>query len=72
MAAPYNLAAGTSVYAKVISYNSIGNSVESPVGNGAIIKLSLKPDAPVLSQNLESSTKTQIGLTWQDGVYNGG
>jgi hypothetical protein len=58
MAAPHSLAPGASVYAKVIAYNSIGDSVESPTGNGAIVKLSLIPDTPILSQNEESTTKT--------------
>jgi hypothetical protein len=58
MAAPFSLSAGASVYAKVVAYNSIGDSIESAVGNGAILMLSLKPDAPILTQNLESTTKT--------------
>jgi hypothetical protein len=58
--------------AKIVAYNSIGDSVESPVGNGALLKLSLVPDAPILNQNIASSTKTQIGVTWVDGVYSGG
>lgn len=69
---PYNLVAGASVFAKVIAYNSIGDSSESPVGNGALIKLSTVPDAPLLEHNLAQSTKTQIGVTWTDGIYNGG
>lgn len=72
MAAPFNLQAGQSVYAKVVAFNAIGSSIESAVGNGAILKLSWVPDAPVLSQDLASSTKTQIAVTWQDGAFNGG
>ena len=58
MAAPYNLASGAIVYVKVIAYNSIGDSKESPVGGSAIVILSRSPDSPVLSQNFEISTKT--------------
>ena len=72
MAAPYNLAIGASVFAKIVAYNSIGDSFESAVGNGALIALSGVPDAPILTQNIASTTKTQIGVTWTDGVYNGG
>jgi hypothetical protein len=35
--APYSLAWGSSVYAKVIATNLIGDSLESEQGNGAII-----------------------------------
>lgn len=71
-AEPYNLPSGASVLAKVIAYNSIGDSLESAVGDGAILVLSLVPDAPILQKNVGSSTKTQIGVKWTDGVYNGG
>jgi hypothetical protein len=57
MAAPYNLAAGASIYAKVVAYNSIGDSTESAVGNGAVVKLSLVPDAPVLTQDKSATTR---------------
>ena len=58
MSAPFSLSAVASVYGKVVPYNSIGDSIESAVGNGAILMLSLKLDAPILTQNLESTTKT--------------
>lgn len=45
---PYLLPTGASVLVKVIAYNSIGESPESPVGNGALVKLSYVPDAPIL------------------------
>jgi hypothetical protein len=44
---------GASVFAKVIAYNSIGDSPESPVGNGAILQLSEVPNAPTLVQNID-------------------
>ncbi len=63
---------GESVFAKVVAYNSIGNSVESAVGNGARIKLSLVPNAPILTVNQQFTTRTQISITWTDGAYDGG
>lgn len=48
-AAPYNLASGAGVYAKVLAYNSIGDSLLSGVGNGAILVLSYVPGAPTLA-----------------------
>jgi hypothetical protein len=44
-AAPYNLIAGSSVSAKIIATNAIGNSASSPGGNGAIIPAEV-PQAP--------------------------
>ena len=58
LAVPFNLATGVGVYAKIIAYNSIGDSIFSSVGNGAIVKLSLVPSPPSLSQNKILSTKT--------------
>lgn len=72
MAAPYNLAAGASVYAKVLAYNSIGSSIESAVGNGAVVKLSSIPDAPILTQDKSATNRRQVALVWTDGAYNGG
>jgi len=42
---PYNLPWGSSINAKVTAINKYGNSVESEVGNGAIILT--YPDPPV-------------------------
>lgn len=72
MAAPYNLAAGASVYAKVLAYNSIGSSIESAVGNGAVVKLSSIPDTPILTQDKSATNRMQVALVWTDGAYNGG
>jgi hypothetical protein len=44
-AAPYYLTWGSSIYAKVIAINRIGNSLISPEGNGAIILT--YPDSPL-------------------------
>jgi hypothetical protein len=71
-AAPYNLASGAGVYAKVLAYNSIGDSLLSGVGNGAILVLSYVPGAPTLALNAAVTTKTQIGLSWTANAVTGG
>lgn len=37
-----------------------------------MIMLSMVSDPPLLSQNIEQTTKTQISISWTDGNYNGG
>jgi hypothetical protein len=71
-AAPFNLITGSNVLVYVIAANAIGNSPQSPVGSGAIVKLSYVPNAPTLSWDSTSTTKTQVGVTWTDGYSNGG
>lgn len=69
--APYYLTWGSSIYAKVIAKNIIGNSVESLAGNGAIILT--YPDVPINLANVPSVTKSsQIGILWNEGTHNGG
>jgi len=64
MIAPYHLPWGSSVYAKVMAINSIGNSLVSDEGNGATI-LTI-PDAPTdLANDPVVTTSSQIGLTWK-------
>jgi len=64
IAAPYSLAWGASVYAKVIATNIYGDSVESVEGNGAVI--TTNPDAPInLAEVQASKTKSTIGLSWE-------
>jgi hypothetical protein len=48
MLSPYNLVPGTSVFVKVSAQNVMGVSALSTAGNGAILKLSVVPDAPTL------------------------
>jgi hypothetical protein len=70
-ASTYNLPWGSSVYAKVVAYNLYGNSATSAVGNGAVI-LTI-PDAPLTVAELYSSrTATSLGISWTNGVANGG
>jgi hypothetical protein len=68
---PYDLAWGSSIYAKVIATNLYGDSTESTEGNGAIITTT--PDAPInLVENTAQRTKSTLGLTWSEGAFNGG
>jgi hypothetical protein len=48
-----------------------GDSETSAEGNGAVFMT--YPDAPInLAENLASRSETLLGLTWDDGVLNGG
>lgn len=69
--APFSLAWGTGVYARIIATNWHGDSATSLVGNGAVILT--YPDEPLnLMNNLEVTWGTTIGLTWDEGDKNGG
>lgn len=68
---PFNLAWGSSIYAKVVATNIYGSSAVSNSGNGAII-LTI-PDAPLnIVENYSFKSGTTISLAWIDGVKNGG
>ena len=58
MAAPFSLITGSNVLVTVTATNSIGTSAQSPVGSGAIIRLSFVPDAPLLAVDSLVTTKT--------------
>lgn len=69
--APFNIAWGSEVFAKVTAINIYGESEESEEGNNAIILT--VPDAPLNLIGVESLTNgVQIGLTWQIGAFEGG
>jgi hypothetical protein len=71
LVAPYSLAWGSSIYAKVTAANLIEYSEYSDAGNGAIILTS--PDAPYTLVNVPSITaKHQIGLDWESLTNSGG
>lgn len=71
LGAPYNLPWGSSVYAKVAAINIKGASVFSIEGNGAVI-LTI-PDSPLnLQNNAAVTSATQIGVTWTEGLEDGG
>ena len=46
LAPPFNLITGSSVYVQVVSYNAVGNSQNSTLGNGAVVFLSTPPGPP--------------------------
>jgi hypothetical protein len=70
---PWSLSTGTSVFAKIIAINAMGESSYSTGGNGAVIKLSVVPDAPIsLARDDANTWEGQITLNWADGVSDGG
>lgn len=73
MAAPFSLQIGSSVYVSVLCYNEIGNSPDSDVGNGAIIRISTVPDAPLnlARSSSEDFDQTKLSLVWSDGLHDG-
>lgn len=72
-AAPWTLGQGTSVFAKIVATNEIGDSEESTAGNGATLVISSVPDAPIgLARDSLTTTTTQIGLLWFAGTSDGG
>ena len=71
MTAPYNIVAYDGIYAKVIATNVYGDSEQSVEGNGAIY--TTIPDAPInIAEDVSLRISTAIGLTWSDGVSDGG
>lgn len=71
LSAPFNLAWGSSVFAKVAATNIVNISDDSIQGNGGIILTN--PDPPVSLANDQSiTTISRIGLTWSPGSANGG
>lgn len=73
-ASPFSLATSSSVYAKVIAINSIGDSAESAQGNGAVMPVPpTVPDAPTnLARDSLNTSKTEVAITWSAGASNGG
>lgn len=71
---PYSLANSASVYAKVTSFNAIGDSVPSAEGNGATIPIPpTEPNAPTtFVRNEVSTTKTQVAFSWTAPTSDGG
>lgn len=68
---PYNIVWGSQIWAKVVAINIKGSSATSDAGTGAIILTN--PDAPLALANVAAITlATQIGLTWNIGLKDGG
>lgn len=69
--APFSLAWGSSLTAKVVAVNVKGDSIESDAGNGGIILT--QPDAPINLVNVPLITNSNsVGLSWEDGANDGG
>jgi len=59
------------VQAKVVAFNEYGDSLESDVGNGAVIIT--YADAPTsLSETIEARQADRITFSWSEGAANGG
>ena len=55
----------------LIAYNSYGDSEASSPGNG--VKIVLVPNGPLNLENNPTVTNAfQIGITWWEGLSNGG
>ena len=59
-AAPYNLVAGSSVYAKVLATSLIGSSAYSNGGNGAVFAAPSVPAAPTTT----NPSSTTVAVAW--------
>lgn len=70
-ASPFQLAWGSSIYARVIATNNLGSSIASDAGNGAVI-LTYPAEPLNLENNLDVTWATVIGLKWDEGVESGG
>ena len=69
--APFNLSWGSSVFVKVLAFNSYGDSEVSDAGNGAVIIT--YADAPIsLIENIAARSATSITFNWTAGATNGG
>lgn len=69
--APFELAWGTHVYAKVAAINVMGSSLDSAAGNGA--QITRVPDPPTnLVADLLVSNAVTIGFIWDNGLESGG
>jgi hypothetical protein len=63
------LIAGNTYQFKAISRSSYGESIESDVLSVLVAKV---PDAPLnLVEVLGKTTGSQVGISWQAGVYDG-
>ena len=70
---PWLLTEGTSIFAKIVAINEIGESDQSARGNGATLVISDVPDRPFgLSREHQLTTTSQIGLMWNAPLNDGG
>jgi hypothetical protein len=69
--APFNMVLGDHIYAKINAINSYGDSLASVPGDGAAVVF--LPDSPVnLANNAAITSATTVGLSWSNGISNGG
>ena len=62
---------GDHIYAKITAINIYGSSLDSVPGDGAAVVF--LPEAPInLANNAAITSATQIGLTWFEGISDGG
>jgi len=67
----YGLSWGSSVYAKVVAFNTYGYSNESPLSSPTV--LMTNPDEPInLIENTNLRSFTQIAMVWDDGLSGNG
>lgn len=67
----FDLAWGSSIYAKIIAINTYGDSLESLEGNGAYI--TTNPDPPTdFIEDYAQRTKSTLGLQWTPPSFTGG
>ena len=70
-AAPFNMILGDHIYVIITANNLYGASLESVPGDGAAIVF--LPEAPLnLANNAAITSAKQIGLTWSEGISDGG
>jgi hypothetical protein len=67
LTAPHLLSLGDVAYTKVIAFNAIGDSNDSPIADSTFLRTA--PDAPVL--RLKTRGATDLELEW-DAPFNGG
>jgi len=72
-ASPFSLLTGTSLNAKVIAFNTIGDSTSSISGNGSIMPIvPTVPSVPLsLTRNNAITDQTQVSFTWSTPANNG-
>lgn len=69
--APYSLAWGTEVFAKVFASNIYGDTAHSAEGGGGtIVRIPDKPES--FAEVVSDRTPTTLGMSWIDGSENGG
>lgn len=69
--APFSLAWGASIEAKVVAINAYGRSLDSAVGNGAVI-ITYADKPTNLTETVSLRSATTISFTWVAPLFIGG